>query len=216
MVIFCKSDILRLIFLIAWVWSMDWICRLTVTASSRSRSSASSRSVSSGAKICKKDTAPEWSATRKVFPSLENDMPEGAIKSLVESPVFGRSAQVKRNFSCPSGWSWLCRSSRRSRPFKGLAWTPRVLKFASTSVSIRSSRIFAVLRSSASMPKVIYLRLVRPLLPFWSCPFNISAYSLRIPSYSSPRAGISMLFAKSCIFARWLIKVSCTWMEASK
>ena len=95
MVIFCKSDILRLMFLIAWAWSIDWICRFTVTASSRSSSSASSRSVSSGAKICKKDAAPEWSATRKVFPSFEKDRPEGAIKSFVDSPVFGRSAQVK-------------------------------------------------------------------------------------------------------------------------
>ena len=37
----------------------------------------------------------EWSATRKVFPSFEKDRPEGAIKSFVDSPVFGRSAQVK-------------------------------------------------------------------------------------------------------------------------
>ena len=92
-----------------------------------------------------------------------------------------------------SGWSWLCRSSRRSSPFKDLACAPRALKFPSTSVSIRSRRIFAVRRSSASIPKVMYFRLVRPLLPFWSWFFNISAYSLRIPSYSSPRAGISML-----------------------
>ena len=216
MVIFCRSDILRLMFRIACAWSIDWICKLTVTASFKSRRSAKSRSVSSGAKICKKETAPEWSPTRNVFPSFEKDSPDGEMKSLVERPVLGRSDHWKWNFSWPSGWSWLWRSSRRSSPFKDLDWTPRVLKFASTSVSMRSRRIFAVRRSSASIPKVMYLRLVRPLFPFCNWFFNISPYSLRIPSYSSPRGGISMLLVKSCILARWLIKVSCTWIEASK
>ncbi len=65
MVIFCKSDILRLIFLIAWVWSMDWICRLTVTASSRSRSSASQTGLS----------APGLKSVRKTLP--RNGRPPG-------------------------------------------------------------------------------------------------------------------------------------------
>lgn len=95
MVIFCRSDILRLMFRIACAWSIDWICRLTVTASFKSRRSAKSRSVSSGAKICKKETAPEWSPTRNVFPSFEKDSPDGEMKSLVERPVLGRSDHWK-------------------------------------------------------------------------------------------------------------------------
>ena len=43
------------------------------------------------AKICKKETAPEWSPTRNVFPSFEKDSPDGEMKSLVERPVLGRS-----------------------------------------------------------------------------------------------------------------------------
>ena len=127
-------------------------------------------------------------------------MPEGAIKSLVESPVFGRSAQVKRNFSCPSGWSRACRSSRRSRPFKGLAWTPRVLKFAGTSVSIRSRPHFCgpkVVRLNAEGDIFAFGKAVVALL---SCPLTYprilygsrhirrrgrgSQCSLRNPAYS--------------------------------
>ena len=214
--IFCRSLIFRLILRIAVAWSIDWICRLTVTASSRSRNSASIRSVSSGAKICKKDMAPEYSPMRKVLPSLEKVKLVGAIKSFVERPVLARSLQANLNFSWPLGWSWLCRSSSRSSPLNGTAWTPRVLKLFSTSVSTRSSRILAVRRSSASMPKVIYLRLARPLLPFSSWFLSISAYSRRMSSYSSPWGGIAMLLEKSCILARWLIKVSWTLMVESK
>ena len=109
-------------------WSIDWICRLIVTASSRSKNSASIRSVSSGAKICRKETAPEYSPMRKVLPSLEKVKLVGAIKSFVERPVLARSLQANFNFSCPLGWSWLCRSSSRSSPFEEAAWTPRGLK----------------------------------------------------------------------------------------
>ena len=97
--IFCKSLIFRLILRIAVAWSIDWICRLTVTASSRSRNSASIRSVSSGAKICKKDMAPEYSPMRKVLPSLEKVKLVGAIESFVERPVLARSLQANLNFS---------------------------------------------------------------------------------------------------------------------
>ena len=57
---FCSSIFIRLISvtllftsLIAFIWSMDWTCRLTTRFLSMSRNSASILSVSSGARICR-------------------------------------------------------------------------------------------------------------------------------------------------------------------
>ena len=76
------------------------------------------------------------------------------------------------------------------------AATPSRLKLFSTSVSMRSSRGLAVRILSASMEKVRYLVLIRPLLPraSWFC--SICVYSTRIGSKSSPWGGIVMLLAK--------------------
>ena len=84
------------------------------------------------------------------------------------------------------------------------------------SVSIRSSLAFAMRRESASMPKVMYLRLMRPLLPFvsWFC--SISEYSLRMSLNSSSCSGMLICFLNSLMLVLWLMKENWTKIELSK
>ena len=76
--------------------------------------------------------------------------------------------------------------------------------------------VVAVRRLSASMPKVRYLVLIRPLLPraSWFC--SISAYSARIASNSSPQGGMVTLRAKVSCDADRLTKESWNCTELSK
>ena len=80
--ILSRSVILRLMVLMASVWSILRICKLTITPVSKSRMSASIRSLSSGARISRKDTAPIFRPMRKYLPS-PNRKEDGAIKSFV-------------------------------------------------------------------------------------------------------------------------------------
>ena len=164
--ILSRSVILRLIVLIASLWSILRICILTIIPFSRSRMSESIRSFSSGARISRNDTAPSFRPMRNVRPSPKRNE-DGAIKSFVESPDGTSQSQEKRNGS-PSGWKIPCSTFKRSCPFMGRAVTPSTLKLFSTSVSIRERRAFAAARLSASMEKVMYLHFSSPLLPFSS------------------------------------------------
>ena len=83
--ILSRSVILRLIVLIASLWSILRICRLTIIPFSRSRMSESIRSFSSGARISRNDTAPSFRPMRNVRPSPKRNE-DGAIKSFVVSP----------------------------------------------------------------------------------------------------------------------------------
>ena len=180
-----------------------------------SRKSASIRSFSSGAKICTKLTVPSFLPMRNILPVL-NSKELGAIKSLVDSPEGASQSHEKRNGSCSSMRRMSCMTRRRSYPFSGAATTPSRLKLLRRSVSMRSKRGFAVRRLSASMPKVRYLVLIRPLLPraSWFC--SISAYSARIASNSSPQGGMVMLRAKVSCDADRLTKESWNCTELSK
>ena len=99
--------------LMAALWSMDWMCSVTTMLSSRSRKSASIRSVSSGASSCRKDTPPQVCPILKYFPSRKVKL-SGAMKSLLESPVCQMASQANWNFLSPAGWSMPCSTARRS------------------------------------------------------------------------------------------------------
>ena len=190
-----RSVIFRLTVLMALIWSTDWICRLTIRLDSMSRKSASIRSFSSGARICKKETAPYFLPIRNCLP-VRNSKLDGAMKSLVDRPDGASQSHSKRNGTCSSMWKipWSCAS--RALPSRVSAATPRRLKLLRMSVSMRSRRGLAALRLSASMPKVRYLVLIRPLLPLasWFC--SMVVYSTRMLSKSSPWRGMLMARAK--------------------
>ena len=163
-VIFCKSVILRLTVLIALVWSTDWMCIVTIKLDSISRKSASIRSLSSGARICRNDTAPSFFPMPNSLP-VRNSKELGAMKSFTERPLGASHSHSKANSFCSSMWNISCIRAKRCFPFNGSADTPSRLKLLSRSVSMRSSLGFAVFTVAASMPKVRYFVLIRPLLP---------------------------------------------------
>ena len=107
------------------------------------RNSASIRSSSSGARICRKETAAYFLPMRKVRVSL-NSKEDGAIKSLVDRPEGASHFQSKRNGSCVSMWNMACIRARRSFPSRELVCAPKRLKLLRISSSTRSSRSFAV------------------------------------------------------------------------
>ena len=90
------------------------------------RKSANISSESSGARICKKLTAPYLPPMPKVF-ALPKHREDGAIKSLVERPEGVIHFQSKLN-SSPSGWNTPWSTASRSLPFITWATAPIVLK----------------------------------------------------------------------------------------
>ena len=161
------------------------MCRFTMRELSISRKSASIRSFSSGARICTKLTAPYFFPMRNCLP-VRNSKPDGAIKSLVERPLGASQSHSNWKGACSSMWKMAWSWASRALPSRTSAATPSRLKLFSTSVSIRSRRGLAERMLSASMEKVRYLVLMRPLLPraSWFC--SICVYSTRMGSKSSP------------------------------
>ena len=210
-----RSVILRLTVLMAFTWSKDCTWRLTIRELSISRKSASIRSFNSGARICTKLTAPYFFPMRNCLP-VRNSKEVGAMKSLVERPEGASQSHEKEKGTCSSMWNTPCSWDSRARPSSGSATTPSRLKLLSRSVSIRSSRGFAARMLSASMPKVRYFVLIRPLFPFasWFC--SIWVYSPRMLSKSSPWGGMVMDRAKVSWDAARLRKDSWNRMELSK
>ena len=167
------------------------MCIVTIKLDSISRKSASIRSLSSGARICKKDTAPSFLPTPNSLPFL-NSKELGAIKSFTDKPLGASHSHSKRNLICSSMWNIPCMRAKRCLPFKGSAATPSLLKLLSRSVSMRSRRGFASFTLAASMPKVRYFVLMRPLFPRASWFRSISVYSSRILSKSSSCGGMAI------------------------
>ena len=180
-----------------------------------SRKSASIRSLSSGTKICKKETAPYFLPIQNCLP-VRNSKELGAIKSLVDRPLAASQSHSNRNSSCSSMWKIPCSWASRAFPSSVSAATPSRLKLLRMSVSMRSRRGLAALMLSASMPKVRYLVLIRPLLPFasWFC--SMVMYSTRILSKSSPWRGMEMARAKVSSDAARFKKDSSNRIELSK
>ena len=166
--------------------------------------SANILSESSGAKICKNDTAPMLVPIRKYLPSLKSKL-VGAIKSLEESPVRAIISKLKMNGSCVSGFMVSYNSFNLSYPESECASTPICFKLLMMSASTLSSLDFAVRMLSASKPKVTNFFLTKPLLPLDNCSFNICEYSSRISSKSSSASGISIVLSISNLFAYWLM-----------
>ena len=157
---------MRFIIFMASVWSILLIWILTDKADCISRKFFSISSVSSGASICKNETAPIVPPILKHRPSEKlNEV--GAIKSFVVSPVLYIKFQEKFNLFSPP-LKHECKSSNRSIPFNEKALTPKILKLLIISVSILSSLCFAFWILSASIPNVIYFFLTIPLLPLAS------------------------------------------------
>ena len=90
------------------------------------RKSASISSESSGARICKKLTAPYLPPKPKVL-AVPKQREDGATKSLVDRPEGASQSQSKRNGS-PSGWKMPCSTSKRACPSMTCATQPMVLK----------------------------------------------------------------------------------------
>ena len=140
---------------------------VTMRLLSISKKSDSTRSFSSGASICKKDTAPYLSPVLNVPFSL-NSKEDGAIKSFVLSPEGASHFHSKAKGSLPFILRILCMSFNRSLPSREESCTPSRLKAFQRSFSMRSRRGFAILILSASMPKVRYFVFTSPLLPLES------------------------------------------------
>ena len=171
------------------------------------RKSARQRSFRSDARMEKKLTSPCLLPIPKVCLSRKSKL-DGTMKSLVESPEGESHFQSKRK-GWVSMWNISCMSFNRSRPSNGDADTPRRLKLFSRSISMRSSRGFAALKFSASMPKVMNLVFVRPLLPLTSWFCSIWAYSCRTSLKPSPLSGIRMLCSKASASAVRFRNESC-------
>ena len=199
---------MRLTSRIAAIWSIARMCRDTTRLDSIARKSARHRSFRSEARMEKKLTSACFLPIPKVRLSRKSKL-DGAMKSLVDSPEGASHFQSKRKGACVSMWNMSCMSLSRSLPSSGAAATPSRLKLFSKSISMRSSLGFAALMPSASMPKVMNLVLVRPLLPLacWVC--SMSAYSCRISSLPSSRSGIRMLCSKTSLLAVRLRNENC-------
>ena len=199
----------------ASLWSILRICRFTNKCPSTFKRSASRRSLSSGASICKNDTAPVLSPMPNIRPFLKANE-GGAMKSFVESPDGTSHFQLNKNFLSPSGWKMPCSTSSRSFPSRGRFAAPKILRWFNISVSSRFSRDFAFLRLSASSVKVRYLCFTSPLLPFASWFWSMAAYSSRTSSKPSCCGGMAILFEKSPCPATRFTKVSCKPTELSR
>ena len=99
---FCSSILLRsrsVIFRLTVLDGLDLVHGLDMQADnqadSMSRKSASIRSFSSGARICKKETAPYFLPIRNCLP-VRNSKPDGAMKSLVDRPDGASQSHSKR------------------------------------------------------------------------------------------------------------------------
>ncbi len=66
-----RSVIFRFTVLMALTWSMDWMCMVTMRLDSMSRKSASIRSFSSGARICRNDYRAYLTPHAKLIPAFE-------------------------------------------------------------------------------------------------------------------------------------------------
>ena len=161
------SVIFRLTVLIASFRSMLRIWRLTSSPLSVSSSSVSIRSSISGALICRKDTAQNLSAIVN-FRASPKRKEEGAIKSWTDRPEGASQLHSKANRS-PSGCRMPWSISSHSLPPSSFARAPMTLKWLRASMTIRENRARAVLLSRASMVRVRYFVLIRPLLPRSSC-----------------------------------------------
>ena len=159
--------------------------------------------------------APYRSPIRKCLPpGKEND--DGAMKSFAERPDSTSHFHSKKNRSLSPIWNMSCISFRRSLPFSTFVTTPNLRKLFRISVWIWISLGFACFMDSASMPKVRYLVLVRPLLPWASCVRNILLYSSRTSLNPSFFSGIRMLFSKSAASVLRFINDSSKFTELSK
>ena len=136
-------------------WLMPRTCMVTRRFPSTSIKSVRIRSWISGAKICKKDTAPYISPMRKRRVS-PNSKDEGAIKSFTDRPLAGSQSHSKANFP-PSGWRRPCSNASRSLPSSTFAAAPMTLKRFRVSASMRENRARAAWMLSASMVSVTYL-----------------------------------------------------------
>ena len=164
------------------------MCRFTMRELSISRKSASIRSFSSGARICTKLTAPYFLSHAELLAGAELEAGR-RDKVLWWKGRWGQPVPLELEghllVHVEDGVSW----ASRALPSRTSAATPSRLKLFSTSVSMRSSRGLAERMLSASMEKVRYLVLIRPLLPraSWFC--SICVYSTRMGSKSSPGPG---------------------------
>ena len=175
---------------------MDWICRLIIRLASISRNLARISSDISGARICSQDAAPGVLPIRKYRPSRKVKL-DGAIKSLVVSPVWIRSSYENRNGTPLSGLKASYSICSRSSPESGSAGTPSTLKLFRTSSSMRFSSLRADFTSSASTAKVMYLSFTMPLWPLASWFFSMLPYSSRRSRKASSLSGRSMIFRNS-------------------
>ena len=138
------------------------------------------------------------------------------MQSFTLFPDSDSSLKEKRKGSIVSWLKYSCRTRRRSFPSRLLAWVPRFKKFLMTSASILLSFAFASLYPLHSIPKIRYFDLIIPLFPFAACFFNISVYSSRMSSKSSPCRGMSNWSISVCSLTCLLNKNSSNRMDGSK
>ena len=139
------------------------------------------------------------------------------MKSFTERPDPGSHFQSKRKRSWTSPmWNMSCMSFSRASPFRTSACTPSWRKLFRISFWTWARRGFACFTDSASIPKVRYFVLVRPLFPWESCIFSMSEYSDRTSSNPSFRNGMRMLFSKFSASVDMFMKESSKRTELSK
>ena len=180
-----------------------------------SRKSASIRSFSSGAKICKKLAAPSFLPMRNILPVL-NSKELGAIKSLVDRPRGANQSHEKRNGSCSSMRRISCMTRRRSYPFSGAATTPSRLKLLRRSVSMRSRRGFCGAEVVCFDAEGQVLGFNQTVIATGKLILQHLGILARMASNSSPQGGIVMLRAKVSCDADRLTNESWNCTELSK
>ena len=219
---FCSSILLRsssvmvrFTVLMALFWSRDWMCMVTIWLESMSSISASIRSLMSDAVMDRKDSAPyilpTWKERRPVKAKAV-----GAMKSFTERPDSTSHFHSNWKGVLSPMWNMECIRRSRSLPLRTEAETPIRLKLFSRLVSTWISRGLACFMESASMPKVRYLALVRPLLPRESWPLSIWLYSTRTLSNWSLASGMRTERSKLSASVAMFMKDSSKRMELSK
>ena len=125
-------------------WSSALTCIDTTSELSMSSKSASRRSFSSGARMFRNDTAPNFAPILKcLLDANSNEL--GEMKSFTLSPEGASKSHENLNCSCPSMWKMPCIRARRALPSSGSAFTPSLRKLLRMSVSSLSSLGLAVL-----------------------------------------------------------------------
>ena len=161
----------RLTVLMALFWSTDWMCMVTIWLESISRKSFRSWSTEVRGRDGQEAHGPIQPAHLEAAAVFKGKHRGGQWRPSPTRPPLGEGVPVKLKLfpRRPCGRCG-CISLSRSFPFRGFAVTPSRWKLLSRSFwNVFQPGAWPASYCPASMPKVINLVLVKPLLPLASC-----------------------------------------------